>query len=544
MIFLATLLISTWLLWRVIRSTRTRSPLDKLPGPPSASILTGNITQLMDRLKGWDFHRKIAEDYGNVVKLHWLFGAPCLYVFDPAALHAILKDTTTYDEFDWWIESNRLILGPGIISAHGEMARKQRRLLMPAFATKHLRTFVPVFYRVTDKLVEALSSRVRDGSAELDVLSWMGRAALELAGQSVIGHSFDPLTEDVMDEFAEAIKRFAPEVTSPPIMLLRQATPVLKYLGPNSFRRWLAQHAPIRGVRTLTKVSDTLISRAEEIFKAKEAAILAGEQGGTNKDLLTILLEANMAASDEDKLPDEQLYGQMGAIVLAAMDTTASVLSRTLHLLAEHPDVQDKLRREVLDAKANIGEHLDFDQLQTTPVMPYLEAVCRESLRLYTPAPQTFRGATKDTVLPLSQPIRATDGTLLHELVVPRGTNIFIAMQASNRNKALWGEDAYEWKPERWLKPLPEAVEKAQIPGVFSPLMSFLGGARSCIGVTFAQVEMKIMLSELIANFAFEVSDIPVVWNFSGIVYPSISRESTKAELWAKMRRLRADELH
>lgn len=76
----------------------------------------------------------------------------------------------------------------------------------------------------------------------------------------------------------------------------------------------------------------------------------------------------------------------------------------------------------------------------------------------------------KDAVLPLSRPIQTTDGSTMSELVVPQGTNIVIGIMASNRDKALWGEDAHEWKPERWLKPLPEAVEQAAVPGVYSHL--------------------------------------------------------------------------
>lgn len=78
--------------------------------------------------------------------------------------------------------------------------------------------------------------------------------------------------------------------------------------------------------------------------------------------------------------------------------------------------------------------------------------------------------ALEDAVLPLSHPVRATDGTLLHEVAVPRGTNIFVSVIACNRNEALWGPDAGEWKPERWLAPLPAALESAAIPGVYSNL--------------------------------------------------------------------------
>ena len=113
----------------------------------------------------------------------------------------------------------------------------------------------------------------------------------------------------------------------------------------------------------------------------------------------------------------------------------------------------------------------------------------------------------QDAVLPLSQPIRGTDGSTIKQLAIPRGTNIVIALMACNRSKTLWGEDADEWKPERWLAPLPAAVERAAIPGVYSHMyvlspssgfceasaamrsltwsrlgrMTFLGGGRSCM---------------------------------------------------------------
>ncbi len=102
-----------------------------------------------------------------------------------------------------------------------------------------------------------------------------------------------------------------------------------------------------------------------------------------------------MTASEEDRLPEDQLLGQMScvrfdvsvriawltflrsSIIFAAMDTTSNSMARILYLLAEHPEVQTKLRREVLDAKAH-GQ-MDYDQLHA---LPYLDAVCRETLRM------------------------------------------------------------------------------------------------------------------------------------------------------------------
>lgn len=70
--------------------------------------------------------------------------------------------------------------------------------------------------------------------------------------------------------------------------------------------------------------------------------------------------------------------------------------------------------------------------------------------------------------MPLSTPIRATDGSLLNEIFVPKGTDVFIGVKTCNINPAIWGPDADEWKPERWLSPLPQTLIDARIPGVYS----------------------------------------------------------------------------
>lgn len=101
-------------------------------------------------------------------------------------------------------------------------------MLNPLFSAKHLREMTPIFSNIIHKvrvatyvrthrahaliyrtqLEDAISARVEDGPQEVDILNWMGRTALELIGQGGLGHSFDPLTEDVADEFAESVKAY------------------------------------------------------------------------------------------------------------------------------------------------------------------------------------------------------------------------------------------------------------------------------------------------------------------------------------------------
>jgi cytochrome P450 len=73
-------------------------------------------------------------------------------------------------------------------------------------------------------------------------------------------------------------------------------------------------------------------------------------------------------------------------------------------------------------------------------------------------------------VLPLSKPLLDSTGKEVTEIFVNNGTNIVISILAANRNPEVWGPDSYEWKPERWLHPLPKTVEEAHMPGVYSHL--------------------------------------------------------------------------
>lgn len=91
--------------------------------------------------------------------------------------------------------------------------------------------------------------------------------------------------------------------------------------------------------------------------------------------------------------------------------------------------------------------------------------------------------ATKDTILPLSKPILGSDGSEVREIFVPSGTNISVSILGTNRNPDIWGKDAYEWKPERWLSQLPASVTQARVPGAYSNLL-----VRSCLDLLYVDL--------------------------------------------------------
>ncbi|KAI0687587.1 cytochrome P450 [Earliella scabrosa] len=512
----------TYILWRCFRHVVVESPLDNIPGPPSRSFLYGNLIHLLSK-GGWEFVQDLTDSYPGVVKLRGLFGHCMLYVFDPVAMHSVVvKDQHVFAEPRWLLNFNEIRFGPGLPASFGDKHRKQRKMLNPVFSIAHMRQMIPIFHAVVHRLQEAIEDRVRghDGPVEIDMHAWMGRTALELIGQAGLGYSFDPLVSDHPDEFANAIKATGPTMVK--INHLRRLLPYVLSVGSAKTRRTLMGMIPHAGVRQMKNIIDVLHRRSVEIYEAKKRALEQGDEAvvqqiGEGKDIMSILMRENMAASAADKLPEDEVIAQMSTFIFAGMDTTSNALAMTLDLLSKLPDVQQKLRLEILDASK--GGDLDYDTLVS---LPYLDAVCRETLRLYPPVTTPFREAHQDAILPLSRPIRGLDGSMIHEIAVPKGTAIAVGIFSANRNKAIWGEDATEWKPERWLSSLPNTVTDAKIPGVYSNLMTFFGGGRACIGFKFAQLEMKVVLCLLLSKFTFAPSKKPIKWNLSNIRYPSV----------------------
>ncbi|KAH9838240.1 cytochrome P450 monooxygenase [Rhodofomes roseus] len=528
-------LLVTYLVWWICRRLITRSPLDNIPGPPPASFLTGHLPAYFDR-HGTDFQRQIAHKYGPVVKMQGMFGQSLLYVYDPRALHTmVIKEQSVYDEEELFVKANVLIFGPGLLSVLGEQHKKQRKMLNPLFSAGHMRNMLPIFYNVAEKLRDTFLERVHDGPCELDVLNWMGRAALELIAQGGIGTSLDPLVDDNPDAYTNSLKALVPTLYNLGLLRFALLIPYICDVGPAWLRRRLVDMIPHEELRKMTGIIDSIASKSVEIYTLKKAALQEGEeetsrQAAEGKDVISVLMRANISASDADRLSEDEIIAQMTTLLFAAMDTTSNSTVKILERLAQNPDIQEKLRKEVTAAQS--AGRLSYDELMR---LPLLDAVIRETLRVDPLANLVTRQPKKDVILPLSEPIQGRDGKTIREIPIPKGTQIIVGVLGSNTNKALWGDDALEWNPERWLAPLPSAVTDAPIPGVYSNLMTFLGGGRSCIGFKFSELEMKVILSVLLSTFKFELTDKPVVWNVASVRYPTVGTESNYAEMPMKV---------
>ncbi|THU78937.1 cytochrome P450 [Dendrothele bispora CBS 962.96] len=511
-----------WIYLRKQTRYHSYSPAN-LPGPRAKSWWTGSLKEAFSP-RAWDFNERLLKEYGPVVRLDGVMGDKQLLVYDPKALyHILVKDAALYERSN--ATGSALIFGKGLTGITGEPHRKQRKALNPVFSIAHLRDMLPIFYDVVHKLEVGLESKFKNGNKpqEIEMLSWMSRTALELIGQSGLGYSFDTLTDDaIAHPYTGIVKQLVPALGRLGIWR-SYLLPLVMKIGTPSFRRRVLDVVPWDNLHRVRDMSDYMWEISKEIYEGKKKALEEGDeilqsQVGRGKDLMSILMKLNMNEDGENKLDEDEVLGQMSVLIFAAMDTTSSALSRVLHLLSTRPEVQDKLRQEVLEARLKHGD-IPYDELVS---LPYLDAICRETLRLFPPVTQILRHAKQDTLLPLSNPIIGVDGTPISEVHVPRNTKIIMSPLNSNRNPAIWGPDSLEWKPERWLEGLPDEVVDAHIPGVYSHLMTFNAGGRSCIGFKFSQLEMKVVLTMLIAKFKFGSTDKKIYWQMNGISSPSV----------------------
>ncbi|EDR01708.1 uncharacterized protein LACBIDRAFT_333139 [Laccaria bicolor S238N-H82] len=278
-------------------------------------------------------------------------------------------------------------------------------------------------------------------------------------------------------------------------------------------RRFVVDLLPWKSLHDVRDIVDTIYNTSLNIFESKERALLDGDEAvarqvGEGKDILSNLMRANMDASEEDKLDESGLVAQVvhdvkRYIPHAAFTSAAHINSK-------------KSRHEITETRTKTGS-LAYDELVA---LPYLDTVCRETLRLYPPVSYLSRRTRENIIMPLSKPLRGLDGEDVHEILVPNNTNIIISTIAANRNTEVWGSDSLQWIPERWLAPLPSSVTNAHVPGDV-----IFGWKSSLHRLQISQLEMKVVLSLLIKSFCFAPSNKEIYWQMTTIGTPTIVGE-------------------
>ncbi|KAI2478388.1 Cytochrome P450 [Pyrenophora tritici-repentis] len=449
------------------------SPLRKLPQPENTNPILGNFLQIFNLATG-EPHREWIDEVPNdgVIYYRWLFNSPRVLVANPKAMGEVLV-TKSYE----FVKPARLreglgrLLGVGILLAEGEEHKRQRKLLMPAFNFRHVKDLYPIFWsksqEMTNKVAETITASP-DSESVVEIREWASRATLDIIGVAGMGKDFDAITNPKNPLNETYRKIFGSNRNAQIVQLLLGFLP-----------HWLAASLPLKrndeignSIATIKSVAASLIAEKREKLKS----------GSTGTDILSVALESG-GFSDED------LVNQLMTFLAAGHETTASALTWAVYCLCLHPSVQTRLRAEL---RSELSSALSPNGTITSSEidrLPYLNAVLNETMRLFPPVPLTLREAAHDTTI--------------QNHFVPAGTTVVICPWAINTSVHLWGDDAKDFNPERWLKP-----GMANSGGADSnyAVCTFLHGPRSCIGKDFAKAEFACLVAALVGRFevAFE----------------------------------------
>ncbi|KAH9917675.1 cytochrome P450 [Epithele typhae] len=526
----------TPILFSIIRSHLKHRCLSNLPGPEPQSWLFG-VAKKMFAPDGMTYRLHLLTESGPVVKIPFLLGVRILNsvhrssiaISDPLGLCTLLgKDSTPFDFPHSFVAMSHAVWGPSLIGVRvGDEHRKQRKILNPVFSVPHLRGLVPVFSDVASEVVSTINSYLTGAPTEVDVSQIITGYSLECIGRTGLGRSFGSLKEHGTP-YSRALKEFGPTLGK--LHVFMAYLPGLRKCLPLSWLRFGAKHFPMKAMRDMLEISDTVYAESKRILTEKEG--LLKDEGG--RDLMSIILRHNAKVALDEVLSEEALIGQMSMFLLAATDTTSSTITRVIELLAINQDVQGGLREELTRATESRSlSEFDFDAFAS---LQYLDAVLRETLRMKQDRRRRHRH-------PPFRPVVGKDGELIHEVHIPAGTTILVNNVGYNRSPLVWGPSAAEWRPGRWLAPLPDSATTQRVPTLFSNMLSFGGGPRACIGYNMALIELRVIISHLILAFRFTPSDKKIVWRMAGLVSPSVrGSKLTRPELPVMIERLAVDE--
>ncbi|KAJ6601147.1 cytochrome P450 [Mycena vulgaris] len=478
-----TVLVALWL--------RPRSDaVVTLPGPLSPSWIYGNMEQLLIPENYGDHEFRWQKQYGSVYRVKGCFGEDRLVVSDPQALRHILNSPLFVRPPSVSNTAHLVFGADSVYCVEGEAHQRLRAAMGPGFSGKSVRSFLPVFVEVAKKMVHEWEITCSPGSStRLNVAKMLDHATLDIIADAALGL---PVNSVQNPEHPLAVSHLH---VLPSAFIRSKSAFIAEFFASHVpvFMLRLALHLPIGPLAAVLSFNTVTKQLMED--KARDF-----EKNEDKPDLLSTILSGS--AFSKTAITRSQLVHQLPIILLAGQDTSAAVLSWALYWLAQNPEFQQNLRQEILSNYNNLDSQEGYDN------MPLLNALLKETLRMFPAGPSVDRCAAEDAVLPLSSEIVTSTGKHIRELPIRKGQFIFVAVAAYQRLEAVWGPDAHEFKPSRWLEGDPCS---GQALGPYAQLLAFLGGHRVCAGWRFALLEMQVILTEVLATFSFSLPEDSIV---------------------------------
>ncbi|KAG8794508.1 hypothetical protein FRC12_023915 [Ceratobasidium sp. 428] len=494
------------LLWLI---NSWRSPLRQLTGPDdNDSFILGHLLTLF-KAQNTSIWEDWTQKYGKTFRYRGFFGSYQLGTLDMRAINYVLSQPAMFPKSEKARRALARILGAGLLSAETEAHKRQRRIMNPSFGPPQIRALVPVFCEKANQLRDIwldLISHNPEGTT-IDVLQGLSRATLDIIGTTGFGYEFNSLQDGDEDELAKAFTKIFDSDQIDRTILKTVISLTTQALG-----------IPTERSRRFKSNLETINRIGKGIVSDKKAMLRQSSKDGSegkDRDILSILIKSNMAqetegASKDQIMSDDEVMGQISTFLAAGHETTGTSTTWALYALTLYPAVQAKLRQELLGA--GLGEAPPMADLEK---LPYLDNFVRETLRVYPAVAMVARQAIQDAVIPVGESYKDRYGVVRNEIRIQKWDVVRIPILAMNRAKDVWGEDALEFRPERWDN-LPPMVK--EMPGVWGHLMTFIHGNTSCIGYRFAVVEMKALLYSLVRSIEFSIDPDIEIEGRTGIV--------------------------
>ncbi|KAL6302781.1 cytochrome P450 monooxygenase [Sparassis latifolia] len=446
-------------LWRHFREEREIRALGAVRVPALRGRWPGNVDFILRRVKtardGYPLEelQEFTQQVGKIFSIN-IMGEQRIVTSDPTHIKTILAT-----EFNNWEKGavtrrqNMSVFGTGVFNADGEMFH--RSMTRPYFNRDRITDF-ETFGRHADEAISAARARALCGAA-IDFQDLVSRFTLDSA------------TDFLLGSCVHSLYAVIPPVHGAPAHISHAADAFANALM--NVQHGLAQRSRMSPIWPLFEIFGDRTRYIGALCDSKD--IEAPHH--------TLLDELTDVTDDLRVISDETFN-----ILLAGRDTTAGTLTFMTYLLAEHPPVLQRLRAEIL-AQVGPTRYPDFDDMRE---MKYLRAVINETLRIFPSVPANARSPIKSTTLPPLEP----GGKPFY---IPKGTRGMYIVMNMHKDKDLWGPDADEFDPDRFLD---DRLTKYLVPNPFI-FLPFNAGPRICLGQQFAYNEMSFFMVRLLQAF-------------------------------------------
>ncbi|CAD6237787.1 unnamed protein product [Miscanthus lutarioriparius] len=431
------------------------------------------------------------------ISVTWLGPTPRVIVNDPKLVREIMANKFGHFQKRKHTGIVRR-LSNGLVNHEGEKWAAHRKIINPAFHLEKLKKMFPAFAACSNELITRWVGYVEsDGAKEIDVWPEFQNLTGDVISRTAFGSSFGE-GRRIFEIQCEQVQNLVKLMNS-------LYLPGFRFL-PTQLNRRIKANA-----RELQALLRGIVSKRERAMKEGRA---------NNDDLLGLMMESNIAetkqaGNSKPIMTMDDIIGELKLFYFAGMDTTAVLLTWTMVLLSVHPEWQHRAREEV---QSVLGDNQpDLDGIQQLKIVSTRSPACAllcshdfsrkwksdtvvsvlvwslqvtmilyEVLRLYPPVVQLDRQTYKEVEL--------------GGVTYPPGVLLSLPIVFIHHDKDVWGEDADEFRPERFKDGISRASKDSP---AFFP---FGWGPRICVGQSFALVEAKMALSSILQHFSFGLS--------------------------------------